>query len=108
MKYDYYGLKSKLDDFLDLHDEEIFKQGWTITSKPCDDCKEYDINLRYSDPKYYYETTSSVKKYNLDYLFVEKIDKKKQNKTVYSSAKKFGIVINENGLITELLNIKLV
>ena len=23
MKYDYYGLKSKLDDFLDLHDEEI-------------------------------------------------------------------------------------
>ena len=78
MKYDYYGLKSKLDDFLDLHDEEIVKQGWTITSKPCNDCKDYNINLRYSDPKYYYETTSGVKKYNLDYLFVEKIDKNKK------------------------------
>ena len=71
MKYDYYGLKSKIDDFLNLHDEEIVKQGWTITSKPCDDCKEYDINLRYSDPKYYYETTSGVKKYNLDYLKIK-------------------------------------
>lgn len=34
MKYDYYGLKSKIDDFLNLHDEEIVKQGWTIVSKP--------------------------------------------------------------------------
>jgi len=55
MKYDYYGLKSKLDDFLNLYDEDIVKQGWTIISKPCDDCKDYDINLRYSDPKYCYE-----------------------------------------------------
>jgi hypothetical protein len=108
MKYDYYGLKSKIDDFLDLHDEEIVKQGWTITSKPCDDCKDFDIKLRYSDPKYCYETTTGSKSYNLDYLFVEKIDKNKQNKTVYSSAKKFGFVITENGLITDLLNIKLV
>jgi len=108
MKYDYYGLKSKIDDFLDLYDEEIVKQGWTITSKPCDDCKDFDIKLRYSDLKYCYETTTGSKSYNLDYLFVEKIDKNKQNRTVYSSAKKFGFVITENGLITELLNIKLV
>jgi hypothetical protein len=101
MKYDYYGLKSKIDDFLDLHDEEIVKQGWTITSKPCDDCKDFDIKLRYSDLKYCYETTTGSKSYNLDYLFVEKIDKNKQNRTVYSSAKKFGIVIEDNGLITD-------
>lgn len=108
MKYDYYSLKSKVDDFLNLYDEDIVKQGWTITSKPCGNCKDYDINLRYSDPKYCYETTTGSKKYNLDYLFVEKLDKYKQIKTVYSSAKKFGIVINDDGLITELLDIKLV
>ena len=106
MKYDYYGLKSKIDDFLNLHDEEIVKQGWTITSKPCDDCKDFNIELRYSDPRYCYETTTGSKSYNLDYLFVEKIDKKKQNKTVYSSAKKFGFVLTDNGLITELHNVK--
>jgi hypothetical protein len=108
MKYDYYGLKSKLDDFLNLHDEDIVKQGWTITSKPCDDCKEYDINLRYSDPKYCYETTTGNKRYNLDYLFVEKIDKNKQNKTVFASAKKMGLEINDKGLISNLSNVKLV
>jgi hypothetical protein len=107
MKYDYYGLKSKIDDFLDLHDEEIVKQGWTITSKPCDDCKDYDINLRFSDVKYCYETTTGSKSYNLDYLFVEKIDKNKQNKTVYSSAKKMGLEINDKGLIYNLSNVKL-
>jgi hypothetical protein len=107
MKYDYYGLKSKIDDFLDLHDEEIVKQGWTITSKPCDDCKDFDIKLRYSDPKYCYETTTGSKSYNLDYLFVEKIDKNKQNKTVYSSAKKMGLEINDKGLIYNLSNVKL-
>ena len=108
MKYDYYGLKSKLDDFLNLHDEEIVKQGWTITSKPCDDCKDFDIKLRYSDLKYCYETTTGSKSYNLDYLFVEKIDKNKHNKTVYSSAKKFGVVITDSGLITGLLDVKLI
>jgi hypothetical protein len=108
MKYDYYGLKYKIDDFLNSHDEDIVKQGWTIISKPCSNCKDYDINLRYSDPKYCYETTTGSKKYNLDYLFVEKIDKNKQNKTIYSSAKKFGIVINDDGLITELLDIELI
>jgi hypothetical protein len=102
MKYDYYGLKSKINDFLDLHDEEIVKQGWTITSKPCDDCKDYDINLRYSDPKYCYETTTGVKKYNLDYLFVEKIDKHKQNKTIENQAKKLGFEIDKNFLIKNL------
>jgi hypothetical protein len=107
MKYDYYGLKSKLDDFLNLYDEDIVKQGWTIISKPCDDCKDYDINLRYSDPKYCYETTTGSKKYNLDYLFVEKIDKNKQNKTVFASAKKMGLEINDKGLISNLGNIKL-
>ncbi len=107
MKYDYYGLKSKLDDFLNLYDEDIVKQGWTIISKPCDDCKDYDINLRYSDPKYCYETTTGIKKYNLDYLFVEKIDKNKQNKTIFASAKKMGLEINDKGLISNLGNIKL-
>ena len=102
MKYDYYGLKSKVDDFLNLHVEDIVKQGWTITSKPCNNCKGYDVNLRYSDPKYCYETTTGSKKYNLDYLFVEKLDKHKQIKTVYTSAKKFGIVIDDDGLITDI------
>ena len=102
MKYDYYGLKSKIDDFLNLHDEEIVKQGWTITSKPCNDCKDFDIKLRYSDPKYYYETSTGSKSYNLDYLFVEKINKHKQIKTIFASVKKYGIEIKDNGLITNL------
>ena len=99
MKYDYYGLKSKIDDFLDLHDEDMVKQGWTIVSKPCGDCKDYDLNLRYSDPKYCYETTTGNKKYNLDYLFIEKLEKNKQNKTIFSSVKKYGIIVNDKGLI---------
>jgi hypothetical protein len=108
MKYDYYGLKSKIDDFLNIHDEDIVKQGWTIVSKPCNDCKDFDINLRYSDPKYCYETTTGNKRYNLDYLFVEKLDKNKQNRTIQSSAKKYGIVLNEQGLIIGLPNVKLI
>lgn len=102
MKYDYYGLKFKIDDFLNLHDEEIVKQGWTITSKPCDDCKDFNIELRYSDPKYCYETTTGSKSYNLDYLFVEKIDKYKQNKTILKSIKSFGLEVNENWIILSL------
>jgi len=44
MKYDYYGLKSKVDDFWNrTRTEEIVKQGWTIVSKPCNDCKEFLI-----------------------------------------------------------------
>ena len=108
MKYDYYGLKSKLDYFLDLNDEKIVKEGWTIISKPCDSCKNFNIDLRYSDPLYCYETTTGKKKYNLDYLFVEKLDKHKQNKTVFNSAKKFGLVITDEGLITGLIKVKLV
>ncbi len=93
---------------MNLHDEDIVKQGWTITSKPCDDCKDYDINLRYSDSNYCYETTTGNKRYNLDYLFVEKLDKNKQNKTVFASAKKMGLEINDKGLIYSLSNIKLI
>lgn len=99
MKYDYYGLKSKIDDFLNIHDEDIVKQGWTIVSKPCDECKDFDIRLRYSDPKYCYETTIGVKRYNLDYLFIEKLDKNKQYKTIFTSVKKYGINVNDKGLI---------
>lgn len=99
MKYDYYGLKSKIDDFLNIHDEDIVKQGWTIVSKPCDECKDFDIKLRYSDPKYFYETTTGVKRYNLDYLFIEKLDKNKQYKTIFTSVKKYGINVNDKGLI---------
>ena len=102
MKYDYYGLKSKIDDFLNLHDEEIVKQGWTITSKPCNDCKDFDIKLRYSDPKYYYETSTGSKSYNLDYLFVEKINKHKQIKTIENQAKKLGLTLGKNLLILGL------
>lgn len=102
MKYDYYGLKSKIDDFLNIHDEDIVKQGWTIVSKPCNDCKDFDVNLRYSDPKYCYETTTGNKRYNLDYLFVEKIDKNKQNKTILKSIKTFGIEIDTNWIIRSL------
>lgn len=108
MKYDYYGLKSKVDDFLNLYDEEIVKQGWTIVSKPCNDCKDFDINFRYSDPNYCYETTIGSKKYNLDYLFIEKLDKNKQNRTIHSSAKKYGLILNKEGLIMGLLDVKLV
>ena len=108
MKYNYYELKSKVDDFLDEFSEEIVKQGWTIVSKPCDDCKEFDINLRYTDEQYCYETVTGQKRYNLDYLFVEKLDKNKQNKTVFTAAKKMGFDINDKGLISNLSNIKLI
>jgi len=70
MKYDYYVLKSKIYDFLNLHDEEIVKHGWTIISKPCDYCKDFDVKLIYSYPKYCYVTTTGNKKYKLNYLFV--------------------------------------
>lgn len=102
MKYDYYGLKSKIDDFLNIHDEYIVKQGWTIVSKPCDECKDFDIKLRYSDPKYCYETTTGSKRYNLDYLFVEKLDKNKQYKTIENQAKKLGLILGKNLLILGL------
>ena len=102
MKYDYYGLKSKIDDFLNIHDEDIVKQGWTIVSKPCDECKDFDIKLRYSDPKYCYETTTGSKRYNLDYLFVEKLDKNKQYKTIENQAKKLGLILGKNLLILGL------
>jgi hypothetical protein len=101
MKYDYYGLKRKLDLFLDLYDEKIINEGWIISSKKCDNCEKYKED-RSLNEEYVYETITGVKKINDEFLFVEKFNTTKHMKTILNSARNKGLVVNDDGLITDV------
>ena len=101
MKYDYYGLKFKLDSFFDLYDEKIIKEGWIVSSKPCNNCGKYSEDRSVYD-EYVYVTTNGVKKINNEFLFIEKFNTTKHMKTIINSARGKGLVVNDDGLILDV------
>lgn len=101
MKYDYYGLRRKLDKFLDLYDEKIINEGWIIVSKNCDECSKYSEDRSIYE-EYVYETVTGNKKVNNEFLLIEKFNTTKHVKTILKLARNKGLVVDENGLILDI------
>jgi hypothetical protein len=101
MKYDYYGLRRKLDKFLDLYDEKIISEGWIISSKKCEECSKYQEDRSIYE-EYVYETINGNKKINDEFLLIEKFNTNKHLKTILKLARDKGLVVDENGLILDV------
>jgi hypothetical protein len=104
--YPYLEFRDKIDTFTEIYGDKMIKEGWTIWSEPS---KKYDevYESRDNDIRYVYETITGIKKTNNDYLFADWIGKGKHMKTLKKLLEGYKIIINEDGLITDLGNSKI-
>lgn len=101
--YPYYEIKEKINSLVDDLENIMTKEGWTFESKICPESdKIYDKELRKSDERFFYTTSSGKKLVNEDYLFITRTKKGKNMKYLYKKIRNYGFEIGENGLITNV------
>jgi hypothetical protein len=100
--YPYFEVKYAVDTFVETYGEKMTKDKWSITSKPCKKCDEtFDSNIRNTDERFFYKTTTGKIKKNEDYLFVERQEGGKLTKGIYQQLLNYGFEIDKNGLILD-------
>jgi len=100
--YPYYEVKYAVDSFVETYGEKMTKDKWSIVSKPCKKCdNEFNSELRNSDERFFYKTTSGKLKKNEDYLFVERQEGGKLTKGIYQQLSNYGFEVDKNGLIID-------
>lgn len=100
--YPYYEVKYAMDTFVETYSDKMTKDKWSVVSKPCKKCDQtFDKNIRNTDDRYFYKTTSGKLKKNEDYLFVERQEGGKLTKGIYQQLTNYGFEIDKNGLILD-------
>jgi len=100
--YPYFEVKYAVDTFVETYGEKMTKDKWSITSKPCKKCDEtFDSNIRNTDERFFYKTTTGKIKKNEDYLFVERQEGGKLTKGIYQQLLNYGFEIDKNGFILD-------
>ena len=100
--YPYYEVKYAVDTFVEIYGDRMTNDKWSITSKPCKKCDEtFDSNIRNTDERFLYTTTTGKIKKNEDYLFVERQEGGKLTKGIYQQLSNYGFEIDKNGLILD-------
>jgi hypothetical protein len=78
------------------------KDKWSIVSRPCKKCDEtFESNIRNTDERFFYTTTTGKIKKNEDYLFVIREENGKLTKGIYQQLSNYGFEIDKNGLILD-------
>lgn len=100
--YPYFEVKYAVDTFVETYGEKMTKDKWSITSKPCKKCDgTFDSNIRNTDERFFYKTTTGKIKKNEDYLFVERQEGGKLTKGIYQQLLNYGFEIDKNGFILD-------
>jgi hypothetical protein len=100
--YPYFEVKYAVDDFVTNYGERMTKDKWSIVSRPCKKCDEtFDSNIRNTDERFFYTTTTGKIKKNEDYLFVIREENGKLTKGIYQQLSNYGFEIDKNGLILD-------
>ena len=100
--YPYFEVKYAVDSFVETYGERMTKDNWSIVSKPCKKCDEnFDSNVRNTDERFFYATTTGKIKKNDDYLFVERQEGGKLTKGIYQQLSNYGFEVDKNGLILD-------
>jgi hypothetical protein len=100
--YPYFEVKYAVDDFVAIYGEKMTKDKWSIVSRPCKKCDEtFDSNIRNTDERFFYTTTTGKVKKNEDYLFVVREENGKLTKGINQQLFNYGFEIDKNGLILD-------
>jgi hypothetical protein len=100
--YPYFEVKYAVDDFVTNYGETMTKDKWSIVSRPCKKCDEtFESNIRNTDERFFYTTTTGKIKKNEDYLFVIREENGKLTKGIYQQLSNYGFEIDKNGLILD-------
>jgi hypothetical protein len=100
--YPYYEVKYAVDTFVETYGDRMTKDKWSILSKPCKKCDDkFDTNVRNTDERYFFKTTTGKVKKNEDYLFVERQEGGKLTKGIYQQLSNYGFELEKNGLIID-------
>lgn len=100
--YPYFQIKYAVDTFVEIYGERMTRDKWSITSKPCKKCdSKFDSNVRNTDERYFFKSTSGKVRKNEDYLFVERKEGGKLTKGIYQQLSNYGFEIDKNGLILD-------
>jgi len=100
--YPYFEVKYAVDTFVEIYGDKMTKDKWSIVSKPCKKCDEtFDSNIRNTDERFFYTTTTGKIKKNEDYLFVIREENGKLTKGIYQQLSNYGFEIDKNGLILD-------
>jgi hypothetical protein len=100
--YPYFEVKYAVDDFVAAYGEKMTNDKWSIISRPCKKCDEtFESNIRNTDERFFYTTTTGKIKKNEDYLFVERQEGGKLTKGIYRQLSNYGFEIDKNGLILD-------
>jgi hypothetical protein len=100
--YPYFEVKYAVDDFVTSYGETMTKDKWSIVSRPCKKCDEtFESNIRNTDERFFYTTTTGKIKKNEDYLFVIREENGKLTKGIYQQLSNYGFEIDKNGLILD-------
>jgi len=100
--YPYFEVKYAVDDFVATYGEKMTNDKWSIISRPCKKCDEtFESNIRNTDERFFYTTTTGKIKKNEDYLFVIREENGKLTKGIYQQLSNYGFEIDKNGLILD-------
>jgi len=100
--YPYFEVKYAVDDFVATYGEKMTNDKWSIVSRPCKKCDEtFESNIRNTDERFFYTTTTGKIKKNEDYLFVIREENGKLTKGIYQQLSNYGFEIDKNGLILD-------